>query len=190
MPNNHCHPDQSHPDQDIDIFFVIEVEFEVGLVFKGHISHHPSPILSFSLCSAQHVWSMPVQVCLGQWQDKSLPVPVVRFYDPRAFFHVQVLLLDHGQSPHSSSLMQGYNATVLAYGQTGSGKTHTMSGGTGIHGLPEEGGKHTCLIFSLKHFSCQTTQVMVLICKPVIPQCSKYTFHSVQSIGIRVRAGC
>ncbi|MEW5301559.1 MAG: hypothetical protein WDW36_004412 [Sanguina aurantia] len=37
------------------------------------------------------------------------------------------------------SCFKGYNATVLAYGQTGSGKTHTMSGGTGIHGLPEEG---------------------------------------------------
>lgn len=36
--------------------------------------------------------------------------------------------------------MQGYNATVLAYGQTGSGKTLTMSGGTGIHGIPENGG--------------------------------------------------
>lgn len=34
---------------------------------------------------------------------------------------------------------QGYNGTVLAYGQTGSGKTHTMSGGVGIHGIPEEG---------------------------------------------------
>eukprot|EP00197_Chlamydomonas_leiostraca_P007072 CAMPEP_0202862124 /NCGR_PEP_ID=MMETSP1391-20130828/3279_1 /ASSEMBLY_ACC=CAM_ASM_000867 /TAXON_ID=1034604 /ORGANISM="Chlamydomonas leiostraca, Strain SAG 11-49" /LENGTH=276 /DNA_ID=CAMNT_0049541615 /DNA_START=52 /DNA_END=879 /DNA_ORIENTATION=+ len=34
---------------------------------------------------------------------------------------------------------KGYNATVLAYGQTGSGKTHTMSGGVGIHGKPEEG---------------------------------------------------
>jgi hypothetical protein len=34
---------------------------------------------------------------------------------------------------------QGYNATVLAYGQTGSGKTHTMSGGTGIHGIKEQG---------------------------------------------------
>lgn len=41
--------------------------------------------------------------------------------------------------------MQGYNATVLAYGQTGSGKTHTMSGGTGIHGLPEEGGQQYML---------------------------------------------
>lgn len=37
--------------------------------------------------------------------------------------------------------LQGYNATVLAYGQTGSGKTLTMSGGTGIHGIPESGEK-------------------------------------------------
>jgi hypothetical protein len=34
---------------------------------------------------------------------------------------------------------QGFNATVLAYGQTGSGKTLTMSGGSGIYGLPEKG---------------------------------------------------
>jgi len=34
---------------------------------------------------------------------------------------------------------KGYNATVLAYGQTGSGKTHTMAGGVGILGVPEEG---------------------------------------------------
>ena len=39
----------------------------------------------------------------------------------------------------STILTQGYNGTVLAYGQTGSGKTHTMAGGTGIHGVQEEG---------------------------------------------------
>jgi len=37
------------------------------------------------------------------------------------------------------SCFKGYNATVLAYGQTGSGKTHTMAGGVGSLGVPEEG---------------------------------------------------
>jgi len=27
-----------------------------------------------------------------------------------------------------SSVLEGYNATILAYGQTGTGKTHTMEG--------------------------------------------------------------
>lgn len=30
--------------------------------------------------------------------------------------------------PAVSSVLEGYNATILAYGQTGTGKTHTMEG--------------------------------------------------------------
>eukprot|EP00201_Polytomella_parva_P012750 CAMPEP_0175060814 /NCGR_PEP_ID=MMETSP0052_2-20121109/13239_1 /TAXON_ID=51329 ORGANISM="Polytomella parva, Strain SAG 63-3" /NCGR_SAMPLE_ID=MMETSP0052_2 /ASSEMBLY_ACC=CAM_ASM_000194 /LENGTH=664 /DNA_ID=CAMNT_0016326601 /DNA_START=242 /DNA_END=2232 /DNA_ORIENTATION=- len=49
------------------------------------------------------------------------------------------LLYDDAIASTVDAIFKGYNATVLAYGQTGSGKTHTMSGGTGIHGVSETG---------------------------------------------------
>lgn len=39
-----------------------------------------------------------------------------------------------------SSVLEGYNATVLAYGPTGSGKTHTMGMGSALHSMAEHHG--------------------------------------------------
>jgi hypothetical protein len=66
----------------------------------------------------------------------------------------------HGTKSHAvllCAVLQGYNATVLAYGQTGSGKTLTMSGGTGIHGLPENGGQQQPLSDGLSTGSCNSS---------------------------------
>jgi kinesin family protein 3/17 len=71
--------------------------------------------------------------------------PHITTYHTFAFDHVygpdstQQCVYDTTAKHAVSSVLEGYNATILAYGQTGTGKTHTMEGFKYSHGDPQRG---------------------------------------------------